>query len=146
MSESTLLTEKFYREANAASAAEPARGLASKCERAMARASLLIGGVMLVCVGFVAVGMYSTAKARVGSGAKHSTSAVDWLLWFSGAKEGQTLEKFVADRAQQNQRDLEDKFRASPAYPLQGKMIDWKASQLQMQPAPFSQPAGRRSR
>jgi hypothetical protein len=127
------------------SAPNPGR-VARACERLTARLSLLIGGVLVVCVSLAALGVFMSAKDRVDSRAKHSTHALDWLLWFGGAKDDQTFEKYLKDTAEKNQREWEEKLRDSPVYQFDADKIDWKRAQWKIEPVPLYKTPARRSR
>jgi hypothetical protein len=134
VSESNLKTAAYYQAACEAQADEmpevgrpsARRGVdPSAAERLMSKLSLYVGGGLAACVAVAAVGYFVAAGNRVNDRAKESTHPIDWLLWFGGAKDDQTFEKFVNDAIEESQRDFEEQMRSSPAYQEYPQDFDW---------------------
>ena len=114
-------------------------------ERVTSRLSLVIGAALVISVTILAVGYFTLAKDRVSARAKKSTHPLDWLLWFGGAKEDQTFEKFVKDSTKKSQKEWEERYRNSPAYQFNPEGVDFKRIQWKLEPnGPlFKKPPGR---
>ena len=148
MSESNLKTAVYYEQAQEARAAaggeaptatRPRALSTSRWERATSRISLIIAVVLAVCLAVLAIAYVSAARDKTAQ-AKKRTSPIDWLLWFGGAKPGQTFQKSIEDSFDRTQRELEDRFRDPPAYNLKSRPGQW-----QLHPAPiFKDPPPRR--
>ncbi|MGD9723185.1 MAG: hypothetical protein AB7O59_17770 [Pirellulales bacterium] len=113
-------------------------------ERVTARLSLFVGAALAVSVMLLAIGYFAAARDRVNARAKHSTHTLDWFLWFGGAKDDQTFEKFLTDSAEKSRREWEERYRESPAYQANPQGVNWRNSQFKFEPAPlYKPPAGR---
>jgi hypothetical protein len=150
MSESNLTTAEYLehmheaREAMTADgsiAASPPAPAAGACDRVASRLSLVVGVALAVSVTVLAIGYLTAARDHVSARAKKSTHPIDWLLWFGGAKEDQTFEKFVKDNSAKSKQEWDEKYRNSPAYQVDPEQMDWRRGQWKFAPAPsFAKP------
>ena len=101
-------------------------------EHLTSRLSLVIGGAAAVCVLILVVGWFTVARDRVNARAEKSTSPIDWFLWFGGAKEDQTFEKFVTDTIEKNQAEWDEILRESPAFNIENDP-DFRELQRQLE-------------
>jgi hypothetical protein len=67
----------------------------------------------------------------VNARAEKSTHPIDWLLWFGGAKEDETFEKFVTDTIEKNQAEWDEILRESPAFNIENDP-DFREMQRQL--------------
>ena len=110
------------------SAPPAARGL----EHITSRLSWIIGGAGAVCALILILSWFGLARDRVNARAEKSTSAIDWFLWFGGAKEDETFEKFVTDTIEKNQTEWEEILRESPAFNFENDP-DFREMQRQLE-------------
>jgi hypothetical protein len=147
MSESNLTTAAYYEQAEQArSAAETDTSRAPSTpvfstplwERAASRFSLIVAGLLVAGAAALGVACFKGVPDKT-TRAKKTSSPVDWLLWFGGAKPNQTFESFITDSMQRSEREIEDQLRNPPAYNLRSQPTNW-----QIKPAPiFKNPAPR---
>jgi hypothetical protein len=98
-------------------------------ERANARLSRVLAFAIVVIATVLAIGYVKSARSSASARSKKSTSPIDWLLWFGGAKPDQTFEKYIKDTTEKNQREWDEKYRDSPASKLGQGGIDWSKMQ-----------------
>jgi len=140
MSESNLTTAVYYEqeqearaaaEADASSVTRPRVLPTSRWEHATSRISLIIAGVLAVCLAVLGIACLSAARDKTAQ-AKRATYPIDWLLRFGGAKPDQTFQRFIKDSTERNDREWEDRYRDSPAYKHRSQPVPW-----QIHPAPI---------
>lgn len=147
MTDSNLTSAKYYDHVDDAEVAAAVQSIAKPSAAGMgayftSRISMFVGSALAVCLLLLAVGYFAAAHRRVSARADESTHPIDWLLWFGGAEDDQTFEKFVNDSIEQSQREFEEQLRNSPAYG-DGE-IDFEQLKLQLDPAVFPQNQPRR--
>jgi hypothetical protein len=134
MGESKLSTVDLYEQALAAAASLPgadahsvpaARSGVSRWERAVSRLSLVMGAGLVVVIAIMALGYFNSAKDSVSARAKKSNSPIDWLLWFGGAKQDQTFEKYIRDTTAKSQEEWDERYRNSPMSQFSREGVDW---------------------
>jgi hypothetical protein len=151
MAETELTTVDLYQQALEAAAKLPgdtadfspaARPRAGFWERAASRLSLLLGSALAVVVSLMALGYFNAAKDSVSARAKKSNNAIDWLLWFGGAKQDQTFERYLRDTTEKSREEWEEQYRKSPISQFSREGIDWSKarSDFKLAPAFSSQP------
>lgn len=142
MSDSNLTTAKYLEQTDEAggattagvlNAAAPGVPMTGVWQRIVSRLSLVVGVALLICVTILAIGFVKSARDRVSARAKKATSPVDWLLWFGGAKEDQTFDKFLKDSSEKSQREWEERYRQSPAYQFDPNGANWSDVQSKLE-------------
>jgi hypothetical protein len=141
VSDSNLVTAKYLAHTDEAggattavesNAALPVAPPSSILPRIMSRLSLVVGAAVLICITILAIGLVKSTRDRVSARAKKATSPIDWMLWFGGAKEDQTFDKFIQDSAERSQREWDERYRESPVYKLGPNGIDWSDVQKKL--------------
>jgi hypothetical protein len=134
MGESNLTTVDLYEQALAAAATLPgddadfipaARPRVSGWERLASRLSLVMGAALAIVVAIMALGYFHSAKDSVSARAKKSNNAIDWFLWFGGAKNDQTFEKYLRDTAETGREEWDERYRQSPMSQFSREGMDW---------------------